>query len=152
VLENRGGGATQIGTSLVAKSKPDGHTILLVANTFTINPSLFSKLPYDSLNDLTPITYAGVTPHTVVMQDRWRRPGLRAVVLSLRDHRIDRPLQTIGRAFGRCRLLDRGFSKRVTRDLLGLAPQPNTVFAALSQFFFTVERDRFSVTRLLIHS
>jgi tripartite-type tricarboxylate transporter receptor subunit TctC len=69
VLENRGGGATQIGTSLVAKSKPDGHTILLVANTFTINPSLFSKLPYDSLNDLAPITYAGVTPHTIVVNN-----------------------------------------------------------------------------------
>jgi len=67
VLENRPGGATQIGTGLVATSKPDGHTILLVANTFNINPSLFSKLPYDSLKDLAPITYAGVTPHTVVV-------------------------------------------------------------------------------------
>jgi tripartite-type tricarboxylate transporter receptor subunit TctC len=69
VIENRGGGATQIGTSIVAKSKPDGHTVLLVANTFTINPSLFSKLPYDSLNDLAPITYAGVTPHTMVVNN-----------------------------------------------------------------------------------
>lgn len=67
VIENRPGGATQIGTSLVASSKPDGHTVLLVANTFTINPSLFSKLPYDSLKDLEPITYAGVTPHTLVV-------------------------------------------------------------------------------------
>jgi tripartite-type tricarboxylate transporter receptor subunit TctC len=69
VLENRGGGATQIGTSMVAKSNPDGHTILLVANTFNINPSLFSKLPYDSLKDLVPITYAGVTPHTIVVNN-----------------------------------------------------------------------------------
>jgi tripartite-type tricarboxylate transporter receptor subunit TctC len=69
VIENRGGGATQIGTSMVAKSKPDGHTVLLVANTFTINPSLFSKLPYDSLTDLAPITYAGVTPHTMVVNN-----------------------------------------------------------------------------------
>jgi tripartite-type tricarboxylate transporter receptor subunit TctC len=69
VIENRGGGATQIGTGIVASSKPDGHTVLLVANTFTINPSLFSKLPYDSLKDLAPITYAGVTPHTVVVNN-----------------------------------------------------------------------------------
>jgi tripartite-type tricarboxylate transporter receptor subunit TctC len=69
VIENRPGGATQIGTSQVATSKPDGHTILLVANTFTINPSLFSKLPYDSLKDLAPITYAGVTPHTLVVNN-----------------------------------------------------------------------------------
>ena len=69
VIENRGGGATQIGTSAVGSAKPDGHTILLVANTFTINPSLFSKLPYDSLKDFVPITYAGVTPHTVVVNN-----------------------------------------------------------------------------------
>jgi tripartite-type tricarboxylate transporter receptor subunit TctC len=66
-IENRGGGATQIGTGAVAKADPDGHTILLVANTFMINPSLFKTLPYDSLKDLTPITYAGVTPHTIVV-------------------------------------------------------------------------------------
>jgi tripartite-type tricarboxylate transporter receptor subunit TctC len=68
-IENRGGGATQIGTSAVAKAAPDGHTILLVANTFMINPSLFKTLPYDSLKDLTPITYAGVTPHTIVVSN-----------------------------------------------------------------------------------
>ena len=68
VIENRPGGATQIGTGLVANSQPDGHTILLVANTFNINPSLFDKLPYDSLKDLAPITYAGVTPHTIVVK------------------------------------------------------------------------------------
>lgn len=67
LIENRGGGATQIGTSAVAKAAPDGHTLLLVANTFMINPSLFKTLPYDSLKDLTPITYAGVTPHTIVV-------------------------------------------------------------------------------------
>jgi tripartite-type tricarboxylate transporter receptor subunit TctC len=67
VVDNRGGGATQIGTNAVAKSKPDGQTILLVANTFMINPSLFKALPYDSLKDLTPITYAGVTPHVVLV-------------------------------------------------------------------------------------
>src|SRR5215204_2561482 len=69
VLENRGGGATQIGTSAVANAAPDGHTILLVANTFTINPSLFSKLPYDSLKDFVSITYVGVTPHTLVVSN-----------------------------------------------------------------------------------
>jgi tripartite-type tricarboxylate transporter receptor subunit TctC len=66
-IENRGGGATQIGTGAVAKADPDGHTLLLVANTFMINPSLFKTLPYDSMKDLTPITYAGVTPHTIVV-------------------------------------------------------------------------------------
>ena len=67
IVENRAGASTQIGTSLVAKAKPDGHTLLLVANTFAVNPSLYSKLPYDSMTDLTPVTYAGVTPHALVI-------------------------------------------------------------------------------------
>lgn len=67
VVENRAGGSTQIGTTAVVNSRPDGHTLLIVANTFAVNPSLFSKLPYDSLKDLTPVTYAGVTPHALVV-------------------------------------------------------------------------------------
>jgi tripartite-type tricarboxylate transporter receptor subunit TctC len=67
VIENRPGASTQIGTEAVAKSKPDGHTLLIVANTFNVNPSLFARLPYDSLKDLEPVTYAGVTPHVLVV-------------------------------------------------------------------------------------
>lgn len=67
VVENRAGGSTQIGTTAVVNSRPDGHTLLIVANTFAVNPSLFSKLPYDSLKDLTTVTYAGVTPHALVV-------------------------------------------------------------------------------------
>lgn len=67
VLENRPGGSTQIATEIVAKARPDGHTLLLVANTFMVNPALFAKLPYDSDKDLAAVTYAGVTPHTLVV-------------------------------------------------------------------------------------
>jgi tripartite-type tricarboxylate transporter receptor subunit TctC len=67
VIENRPGASTQIGTSLVAKAPPDGHTLLIVANTFAINPSLYGNLPYDSAKDLAPVTYAGVTPHTLLV-------------------------------------------------------------------------------------
>ncbi|MFA7664850.1 MAG: tripartite tricarboxylate transporter substrate-binding protein, partial [Burkholderiaceae bacterium] len=67
VVENRAGGMTQIGTAAVASAPPDGHTLLIVANTFAVNPSLLSKLPYDPKTDLVPITYAGVTPHTLVV-------------------------------------------------------------------------------------
>ena len=67
ILENRPGGSTQIGTDIVARSPPDGHTLLLVANTFAINPALFAKLPYDTEKDLAPVGYAGVTPHTLLV-------------------------------------------------------------------------------------
>lgn len=69
VLDNRAGGSTQIGTAAVVHARPDGETLLLVANTIAINPSLFAKLPYDTLTDLEPVTYAGVTPHTLVVNN-----------------------------------------------------------------------------------
>lgn len=56
VVDNRSGAGGNIGTELVAKSKPDGYTLLTVASsTLTINPSLFSKMPFDTLQDLAPI-------------------------------------------------------------------------------------------------
>jgi tripartite-type tricarboxylate transporter receptor subunit TctC len=69
VLDNRAGASTQIGTSAVVRAKPDGETLLLVANTLAVNPSLFAKLPYDTLRDLEPVTYAAVTPHTLVVNN-----------------------------------------------------------------------------------
>jgi tripartite-type tricarboxylate transporter receptor subunit TctC len=55
IVDNKAGAATQIGTDLVAKSK-DGHTLLLTASPFAVNPGLFAKLPYDTYKDFTPIT------------------------------------------------------------------------------------------------
>lgn len=55
VVDNRPGGNTVIGTEGLAKSPPDGYTILLVANTHAISPSLIAKLPYDPVRDFTPV-------------------------------------------------------------------------------------------------
>lgn len=86
VLENRPGASTQIGTAAVAKAPADGHTVLLVANTFAVNPSLFSTLPYDSLKDLTPITYAGVTPHTLLVSPSLPVHNVQELVAYARKH------------------------------------------------------------------
>ena len=60
VVENRPGAATIIGAEAVAKSAPDGYTLLLGDTaTFAVNPSLYRKLPYDPGKDLTPITMTG---------------------------------------------------------------------------------------------
>lgn len=55
VVENRGGANTIIGTEYVAKSRPDGYTLLVCTGSFVINPSLY-KLNYDTLKDLIPVT------------------------------------------------------------------------------------------------
>lgn len=60
VVENRPGAATIIGAEAVAKSAPDGYTLLLGDTaTFAVNPSLYKKLPYDPGKDLAPITMTG---------------------------------------------------------------------------------------------
>ena len=56
IVENRGGGNTIIGMELVAKSKPDGHTLLLGTTTLATNAALGLKQPYDPLKDFQPIS------------------------------------------------------------------------------------------------
>jgi tripartite-type tricarboxylate transporter receptor subunit TctC len=55
VIENRPGAGAIIGTDAVAKSAPDGYTLLMMSNTHTVNESLFTRKPYTLLRDLTPI-------------------------------------------------------------------------------------------------
>jgi tripartite-type tricarboxylate transporter receptor subunit TctC len=56
VIENRPGGGAVIGTDAVAKSAPDGYTVLVMSNTHTVNETLIPKKPYDLLKDLAPVT------------------------------------------------------------------------------------------------
>ena len=62
VVDNRAGGGTTIGTDIVAKSAPDGHTLLLTAVAFAVNATLYSKLPFDTLRDFAPVTEIGSAP------------------------------------------------------------------------------------------
>ena len=67
VVDNRAGATTMIGTELVAKAPPDGHTLLMAPPAFVINQSLFRKIPYDPLRDFAPITYVGNSPLILVV-------------------------------------------------------------------------------------
>ena len=55
VVENRPGASGNIGTEAVAKSQPDGYTLLMTANTIVLNRSLFKSIPYDPIKDFTPV-------------------------------------------------------------------------------------------------
>ncbi|MFZ0777594.1 MAG: tripartite tricarboxylate transporter substrate-binding protein, partial [Xanthobacteraceae bacterium] len=55
VIENRPGAGTTIGTDYVAKSAPDGYTLLMASSTQTVNETLYKDKPYQLLRDLTPI-------------------------------------------------------------------------------------------------
>ena len=67
VVDPRPGAGMMIATDLGAKSAPDGYTLLLVAASFSVNPSLHSKLPYDTLRDFAPITLTSIVPYVVVV-------------------------------------------------------------------------------------
>jgi tripartite-type tricarboxylate transporter receptor subunit TctC len=56
VIENRPGAGAVVGTDAVAKSSPDGHTLLVMSNTHTVNETLIPKKPYDLMRDLAPIS------------------------------------------------------------------------------------------------
>lgn len=62
VVENKPGGGTVIGTDLVAKAAPDGHTIALVIPSLAVNPSIMPQLPYDTLKDLAGVTLISTLP------------------------------------------------------------------------------------------
>jgi tripartite-type tricarboxylate transporter receptor subunit TctC len=55
VVENRPGGGAIVGTDAVAKSAPDGYTLLMMSNTHTVNESLFAEKPYQLMRDLVPV-------------------------------------------------------------------------------------------------
>lgn len=62
VVDNKGGGGTLIGSQYVARSKPDGYTLLLAATPHAINPSLYKNIPYDTKKDFRTVSYLSEMP------------------------------------------------------------------------------------------
>ena len=65
VVDNRPGAGSTSGTEIVARAAPDGYTMLVVASSFTINPALYKKLPYDPIRDFSPITQLSRFPNMI---------------------------------------------------------------------------------------
>jgi tripartite-type tricarboxylate transporter receptor subunit TctC len=67
VIDNRAGANYIIGTEIVARSPPDGYTLLFTAGAHTINPAVYRKLPYDTLRDFTPIAHVADSTGLVIV-------------------------------------------------------------------------------------
>ena len=66
-VENKPGANTVIGSDYVAKSQPDGYTLLIVAFPFAVTPSLLKAMPYDTLKDFQPVILAATSPNLLVV-------------------------------------------------------------------------------------
>lgn len=66
IVDNRPGANTIVGTDIVAKSAPDGHTMVLVPNSFVTNVGFYSKLPYDTVRDFAPVALVALSPQMLV--------------------------------------------------------------------------------------
>jgi len=67
VVENKPGAGATIGTEIVAKSPPDGYTLLLASQTNAISATLYQKLPFDPIEDFAPVTLIGREPGVLVV-------------------------------------------------------------------------------------
>ena len=66
IAENRGGAGGNVGAEAAARSAPDGYTIVLVAPSLAISPSLYSKINYDPVKDFAPISLVATVPNVMV--------------------------------------------------------------------------------------
>jgi tripartite-type tricarboxylate transporter receptor subunit TctC len=80
VVENRPGASGQIAAAAVAKSAPDGLTLLLDASSFAVNPALFAKLPYDSNKDFAPVGVIAQFPNVLVCTPSFAARAVKDVI------------------------------------------------------------------------
>jgi tripartite-type tricarboxylate transporter receptor subunit TctC len=67
IVDNKAGASGNIGTAEVARAAPDGYTLLLSSGPFSINPSLYRSLPFDTLKDFVPVAQIANTPSVLVV-------------------------------------------------------------------------------------
>ena len=88
VVDNRGGASSVIGTDIVAKSPPDGHTLLVVSGAHSVNPGLFAgKLPYDTERDFAPISLIAASSYILVVHPSLQVKSVRELITFAKKNR-----------------------------------------------------------------
>jgi tripartite-type tricarboxylate transporter receptor subunit TctC len=87
VVENRTGAGGNIGADAVAKSAPDGYTLLMATvSTHAINPGLYSKMPYDPVRDFAPVAQVGVTPTMLGVHPSIPAKDIKSLIALVKDN------------------------------------------------------------------
>jgi tripartite-type tricarboxylate transporter receptor subunit TctC len=84
VIENLPGAGGITGTAAIVKAAPDGATIGLVSNNHVINPSVYKSLPFDSIEDITPIAVMGTTPFVLVVNPKVPAKNVKELIAYLK--------------------------------------------------------------------
>ena len=87
VVDNRGGASSVIGTEIVAKSPPDGYTLLVVSGAHAVNPGLFKKLPYDTERDFAPISLIAASSYILVVHPSLPVKSVAELIAFAKRHR-----------------------------------------------------------------
>ena len=85
VIENRPGGGSIVGTDVVAKSEPDGYTLLMMSNTHTVNETLIPKKPFDLMRDFAPITAVSYSDLMMVVHPSVQAANLKEFIALARS-------------------------------------------------------------------
>ena len=87
IVENRPGANGNLGTGQVARSTPDGYTFLVTAQSaHTINPALYSKIPFDPIKDFTPVMQLAVAPYLLVVNPSFPATSLDELLAYAKAH------------------------------------------------------------------
>jgi tripartite-type tricarboxylate transporter receptor subunit TctC len=84
VIENQPGAGGVIGTQAVIRSQPDGHTLSVVSNNHVIYPSVLKQVPFDPVNDITPIAVIGATPLVLAVNPKVPAKDMKELVALLK--------------------------------------------------------------------
>jgi len=87
IVENRAGASGIIGADVVAKSAPDGHTLIALAGTHAVNPSLYKKLPYDTERDFSPVSLVASSAYILVVHPSLPVKSVRELIAFARKNR-----------------------------------------------------------------
>jgi tripartite-type tricarboxylate transporter receptor subunit TctC len=80
MVDNRPGAGGIIGSDFVVNSPPDGHTLLVVAGGFTVNPYIYTKLPYDTVKDFAPVTLLASSTHVLVVHPKLQVQNIKELI------------------------------------------------------------------------